>query len=101
MNLLTAREAAAYLRHGRTFVFEHADDLGAIRAPGELLFDQASLDAWLERQRVTPPEPARKLTPLRQAASRFGRGPINPVTGQAWDAPTAAPPARGARRGQG
>lgn len=81
--VLTAREAAAYLRVGRTFVSEHAHEIGVIRYGRRLRFRRADLDRWLDSHYVRPlsmqPAPPRRRVPEPQPAG------INPVTGQPWE----------------
>lgn len=75
VNLLTTADVADYLRVGEDWVREHARDLGGIRlgrsARAPLRFDQRTVDAWLDSQRLPPPVTARRrassvrLLPLR------------------------------------
>lgn len=90
--ILTLREACAYLKRGRSWLLEHADEIGVIRsgAGGKLSFRQADLDAWLTSHRVQkvaaqPAEP----TPIRTVRSSQRTG-LNPVTKAAWSGTPAA-----------
>src|SRR5258708_18170623 len=52
---MTTKEAAAWLRKSRSFVYRHVDELGARRAGtgrgSDLLFRFGELEAWLEARR--------------------------------------------------
>lgn len=71
--LLTAREAMAYLRRGRTFMTEHAAELGARRVGSRLMFARTDLDSYLERCRVRSvtlvSEPSPAPIPIVQRAA--------------------------------
>lgn len=87
--LLTAREAMAFLRCGRTFLTEHRAELGGIKRGGNLMFDRAGLQAYLDRQRIQAPDAERveSLTVVAPAPTpirKYGIGPTNPLTGKAW-----------------
>ena len=87
--LLSAQEAMAVLGVGRTFLTEHAAELGGRKVGRLLKFATADLAAYLERQRVqgSDPDPReqRAPTPLRAVRPR-GRGDLNPVTRRPWEA---------------
>lgn len=94
--LLTPRDVMAQLRVGRTFVTEHAAELGGIKVGAVLRFQQAGIDAYLERQRIKDETPAQ---PSPTAIRTVQRGPrregINPVTRLPWR--TSPAPARAVR----
>ncbi len=52
---MTTKEAAAWLRKSRSFVYRHADELGARRVGtgrgSDLLFRLGELEGWLEARR--------------------------------------------------
>jgi excisionase family DNA binding protein len=78
--LLTRAEACAYLKRGRTWLAEHADEIGAVRDGRTVLFRRADLDAWIERHTIRPagaPEPMRRARPSVVVPS----GRINPISG--------------------
>lgn len=78
--LLTAREAQAYLRCGRSYLTAHADEIGVVRRGGRLLFKAADLDRWNERHYQPPtmpvPAPRKVVTPTRLPDR------VNPLTGR-------------------
>jgi hypothetical protein len=51
--MMTAKEAAAWLRKSRSWAYRHADELRARRVGAgrgaDLLFRQSDLEAWLEK----------------------------------------------------
>lgn len=86
-DLLTAREAMAVLKCGRTFLTDHAAELGATRIGTHLRFPREALDAYLVRQRVpgavvvvAQPAPIRR----GRIADMFPPGSINPATKLPW-----------------
>jgi len=89
--VLTAREAAAYLKVARSFLTAHLSEISHTRAGRDLRFMAADLDAYLARGRKHPMVAA-EPTPARRSAPplRPRRDGINKVTGKPWgyyDAP--------------
>jgi hypothetical protein len=82
--LLTAREAMAYLRCGRSFLHQHADEIGVIRYPGKLLFATADLDRYIASKRVQTPVARPTPTPIRDRPAAQHRHKNNPLTQRAW-----------------
>lgn len=59
MRMLTAKDAAAWLRKSRSYVYRHADELGARRLGegrgADLLFRLGELETWLDQHRERQP----------------------------------------------
>jgi hypothetical protein len=79
-HLLTAKEAAAYLRRSRSWLTPHAEEIGVVRMDGRLLFRLADLERFVARHHAPPvgvkPEPAPRK-PARPSMLPTG---MNPVT---------------------
>lgn len=82
--LLSARDAAAVLGVCRSFMTEHAAELGGRKVGSLLKFRRADLDAYLEQRRVkdatqvAQPVP----TPIRRTGRSVVR--ISPLNGQPY-----------------
>jgi hypothetical protein len=85
--LLTRKEAMSYLRKGRTWMTEHADEIGVVRMEGRVHFKRSDLDAYIERhyRRTAPtPVPVTQASPPRRSRLLDSLPPetINPFTGR-------------------
>ena len=86
-DLLTAREAMAVLRCGRSFLSEHKAELGATYVGSQLRFPRAALDQYLISRRVAGAAPvAVAESPAPKArrgriADLYPAGTINKLTG--------------------
>lgn len=68
--LLRADEVAAMLDVSTDFVYEHGTELGAVRlghGRGAVRFVPADVDAYIERQRVTPKRQRRRPGPVARS----------------------------------
>lgn len=81
--LLTVNDVAVYLRRSGSWVYRHADALGAVRTGGPLLFEQADVDAYIRRhKRQTPEVRVVERLPRRSLPAPTA---INPVTDRPFE----------------
>jgi hypothetical protein len=99
--LLDAAEAAARIGRSREFVYDHADDLGAIRLGDgprpRLAFDPRGLDEWVTARSDGGRSEGRDLPATAPNRRRRPR----PSTGKGLDLLPVAPDTRGDRRKRG
>lgn len=90
--LLTAQEAMAAIKCSRSYLSEHADEIGCVRRGGRLLFYRADLERWNERHyrpgqpKAEPSDPTPMRRPTKPVAGIPGSlvGRNNPVTGKPY-----------------
>ena len=88
--LVDAQTLAGILGVTRSFVYEHADELGALRLgsgpKARLRFDVERAIACLASRRSVAPEPARKTAPRWRRPRRMGTSvELLPIRGQTCD----------------
>lgn len=85
--LLTTAEVMEQLGCSRTFLTEHAAELGGRKVGTRLKFLPADIAAYLDRRRVQDrAQPQSKPAPVQaRRLSVVGQGAINPRTGRPWD----------------
>jgi len=80
--LLTAREAMEYLRvKSRSYLTEHADEIGVVRRGGRIYFRLEDLEAWDRRHYVAPTVAATEPTSIRASRPNVS-GRMNPLDGK-------------------
>lgn len=81
--VMTFREACAYLKRGRTWLKQRADQIGCIRDGGRLAFFRDDLDQWLSSHRSQAVEaPAPAVTPIRARPRRVRYEGVSPISGR-------------------
>jgi hypothetical protein len=82
--VLTAKEAMAFLKRGRTWLTEHADEIGCVRKNGLLYFYVRDLEAWLARDYRPPTHAQARQSTWSVLVSGTA---INPLTGLPYGTP--------------
>ena len=88
--LLKAEDVRALLNCGRTFVYEHKAELGAISHGTLLRFDPDAVDAYIEAHRVRPPLAIVESKPAPEMKLPVPDGAISVLTGKPFARPRQA-----------
>lgn len=69
-----------------SWTYDHAADLGGSRLGGRIKFPLVELQAYVERQRITEPEPVPVpiTRPVTRQVAPYGAGRLNPLDGQPY-----------------
>lgn len=96
--LLTAKEAGAILRCGRTFLTVHAAELGGIKVGSRLKFRSDRIERYIAERSIVVAVRGAQTAPARHPVDiAKHRSPMNPVTKAAWGAPAAVSSGREGR----